>query len=97
MTKRPRWTAEEVVQNLSDDLDLDEPLMEGSDDEFSDLEFDDSDDEWMDADGHLASPPCGSPAPHSLSPAPPPASTSVAHSSSDVDSSRPPAPATSNG
>ena len=42
MTKRPRWTAEEVVQNLSDDDDLDdpdEPLMEGSD-EFSDLELD---------------------------------------------------------
>ena len=43
MTKRPRWTAEEVAQNLSDDEDeLDdpeEPLMEGSDDEFSDLEL----------------------------------------------------------
>lgn len=44
MTKKPRWTAEEVVQNLSDDDDdlddPDEPLMEGSDDEFSDLELD---------------------------------------------------------
>ena len=43
MTKRPRWTAEEVAQNMSDDEDeLDdpeEPLMEGSDDEFSDLEL----------------------------------------------------------
>ena len=42
MTKRPRWTAEEVVQNLHDDDDLDdpkEPLMEGSN-EVSDLEFD---------------------------------------------------------
>ena len=38
MTKRPRWTAEEVVQNLHDDDDLDdpdEPLMEGSDKTWS--------------------------------------------------------------
>jgi hypothetical protein len=58
MTKRPRWTAEEVAQNLSDDEDEvddpDEPLMEGSDDEFSDLEFDsdndDVDDNMMELD-----------------------------------------------
>ena len=53
MTKRPRWTAEEVVQNLHDDDDLDdpeEPLMEGSDDEFSDLEFDSDCDDDMDVD-----------------------------------------------
>ena len=49
MTKRPRWTAEEVAQNLSDDEDElddpDEPLMPGSDDEFSDLELDSDDDD----------------------------------------------------
>ena len=49
MTKRPRWTAQEVADNLSDDeVDLDdpdEPLMEGSDDEFSDLEFENNDDD----------------------------------------------------
>ena len=52
MTKRPRWTAHEVADNLSDDEvdldDLDEPLMEGSDDEFSDLEFDSNDDDHDD-------------------------------------------------
>jgi hypothetical protein len=57
MTKRPRWTAEEVAQNLSDDEDElddpDEPLMEGSDDEFSDLELDSDidDDDIMDLGG----------------------------------------------
>ena len=48
MTKRPRWTAEEVAQNLSDEDELDdpdEPLMPGSDDEFSDLELDSDDDD----------------------------------------------------
>ena len=48
MTKRPRWSAEEVAQNLSDDDELDdpdEPLMPGSDDEFSDLELDSGDDD----------------------------------------------------
>ena len=43
MTKRPRWTAEKVAQNLSDEDELDdpdEPLMAGSDDKFSDLELD---------------------------------------------------------
>ena len=49
MTKRPRWTAEEVAQNLSDDEDElddpDEPLMPGSDDKFSDLELDSDDDD----------------------------------------------------
>ena len=54
MSKRPRWTAEEVVQSLhDDDDDLDdpeEPLMEGSDDEFSDLEFDSDCDDDMDVD-----------------------------------------------
>ena len=60
MTKRPRWTAEEVAQNLSDDEDeLDdpeEPLMEGSDDEFSDLELDsDDDDDMVDLGGQQPS------------------------------------------
>ena len=61
MTKRPRWTAEEVVQNLTDDEDeLDdpeEPLMDGSDDEFSDLEIDsdDDDDDMMDLGGQQPS------------------------------------------
>ena len=57
MTKRPRFTAEEVAWNLSDnddDLDdPDEPIMEGSDDEFSELDLDsDCDgDDIMDLDG----------------------------------------------
>ena len=56
MAKRPRWTAEEVVQNLSDDDDdlddPDEPMMDSSDDEFTDLELDsDYDDgDMMDID-----------------------------------------------
>ena len=54
MTNGSRWTAEEVVQNLhDDDDDLDdpeEPLMEGSDDEFSDVEFDSDCDDDMDVD-----------------------------------------------
>ena len=45
--------------------DPDEPIMEGSDDDFSDLEFDDDDDEMMDADGgqRLSSPSSDSPDP----------------------------------
>ena len=45
MTKR-LYTAERVLEDLDDDQDYDdpnEPLMEGSDDEFSDLELDDDD------------------------------------------------------
>lgn len=56
MTKRPRWTADEVAQNLHDDDDFDdpdEPLMEGSDDEFSDLDLDSDDDDTMDVDDPL--------------------------------------------
>ena len=42
MTKRLRYTLEEVMDDEEDDYDdPDEPLMEGSDDEFSDLEIDD--------------------------------------------------------
>ena len=43
MTKRLHFTLEEVLEDvLSDDEDLDddEPMMEGSDDEFTDLEVD---------------------------------------------------------
>ena len=47
MTKRPHFTLEEVLDNvLSDDEDVDdpdEPIMEGSDDDFSDLGTDDKD------------------------------------------------------
>ena len=54
MTKRPRWTAEEVAQNLHDDNDdlddPDEPLLEGSDD---DLELDSEDNDTMDVDDPL--------------------------------------------
>ena len=42
MTKRLHYTLEEVIDHLSDeedDYDPDEPMMEGSDDEFSDLEM----------------------------------------------------------
>ena len=47
MTKRLHFTLEEVLENvLSDDENLDdnEPMMEGSDDEFSDLEVDEDED-----------------------------------------------------
>ena len=48
MTKRSRLTVEEVLDNvLSDDEDYDdpdEPMMPGSDDEFSDLEIDSDED-----------------------------------------------------
>ena len=101
MTKRPRWTAEEVVQNLSDDEELDdpeEPLMEGSDDEFSDLEFDsdyDDYDNMMDVDNpgseHTLSPPHNSPdtALHSNS------DTPSSGGMSDPDSTPPSSPSTS--
>ena len=47
MTKRLHFTLEEVLEDvLSDDeLDDDEPMMEGSDDEFSDLEVDEDEDD----------------------------------------------------
>lgn len=47
MTKRQHLTLDEVLDVLSDDEEeeLDEPMMEGSDDEFSDLEMYDSDDD----------------------------------------------------
>ena len=49
MTKRLHFTLEEVLEDmLSDDEDLDdldEPMMEGSDDEFSDLEVDEDEDD----------------------------------------------------
>ena len=48
MTKRQHYTLEEVMDHLSDEEDdyddPDEPMMEGSDDEFSDLEMDERDD-----------------------------------------------------
>ena len=53
MAKRQRLTVTEVLDTVcsddDEDLDdLDEPMMEGSDDEFSDLEMCDSDDDYMD-------------------------------------------------
>ena len=56
MTKRLHFTLEVLDDMLSDDedLDLDEPMMEGSDDEFSDLEVDEDEDDidsTMDAIG----------------------------------------------
>ena len=47
MTKRPHFTLEVLEDVLSDDeeLDNDEPMMEGSDDEFSDLEVDEDEDD----------------------------------------------------
>lgn len=48
MTKRLHFILEEVLEDvLSDDEDLDddEPMMEGSDDEFSDLEVDEDEDD----------------------------------------------------
>ena len=46
MAKRQRLTVEQVLEDISDDEDYDdpdEPMMEGSDDEFSDLEMDEDD------------------------------------------------------
>ena len=49
MTKRLHFTLEEVLEDMlpdDEDLDdLDEPMMEGSDDEFSDLEVDEDEDD----------------------------------------------------
>ena len=47
MAKRQRLTVEEVLETMQFDFedDPDEPMMEGSDDEFSDLEMSDSDNE----------------------------------------------------
>ena len=48
MTKRLHFTLEEVLEDvLSDDEDLDddEPMMEGSDDEFSDLDVDENEED----------------------------------------------------
>ena len=55
MTKRLHFTLEEVLDDiLSDDEDVDdpdEPMMEGSDDDFSDLEMDEDEDDTMDTTG----------------------------------------------
>ena len=43
MTKRLHYTVEDVIDQLSDEDDYDDPdelMMEGSDDEFLDLEMD---------------------------------------------------------
>ena len=47
MAKRQRLTVEEVLETMHSDLedDPDEPMMEGSDDEFSDMEMSDSNNE----------------------------------------------------
>ena len=59
MTKRPHFTVEEVLENvLSDDEDMDdvdEPIMEGSDDEFSDFDVSDIDDSEEDSPMDAAS------------------------------------------
>ena len=46
MAKRPRFVAvEDILEDLDidDSLDLNEPMLPGSDDEFSDLDIDFSD------------------------------------------------------
>ena len=46
MAKRQRLTVEQILEDISDDEDYDdpdEPMMEGSDDDFSDLEMDEDD------------------------------------------------------
>ena len=52
MAKRARMTVDDVVQQCVDsndyaecDYDPDEPVMEGSNDEFSDFEWDESDED----------------------------------------------------
>ena len=48
MTKRLHFTLEEVLEDVlsdDDDLDDDEPMMEGSDNEFSDLDMDENEDD----------------------------------------------------
>ena len=59
MTKRLHYTVEDVIDQLSDDDDYDdpdEPMMEGSDDEFSDLEMDKRDYEDLYGPVNLGSP-----------------------------------------
>ena len=53
MTKRLHFTLEEVLEDVfSDDEDLDDkPMLEGSDDQFSDLEVDENEDD-IDRVGH---------------------------------------------
>ena len=71
MTKRQHWTVDEIINNVvSDDEDYDpeEPMMEGSDDDFSDLELD------MDDDDDMPEQPCPSCSAGNSSP------TSPAHS-----------------
>ena len=53
MTKGLHFTLEVLKDALSDDEDLDddEPMMEGSDDEFSDLEVDENGDSVTDTIG----------------------------------------------
>ena len=69
MTKRLHLTAEEVLDNvfLDDDDDFDdpdEPVMEGSDDEFSDLDIDDNDYDPSSSTSLAPPTPCdGSPGP----------------------------------
>lgn len=60
MTKRLHYTVEDVIDQLSDEDDdyddPDEPMMEGSDDEFSDLEMDERDYEDLYGPVNLGSP-----------------------------------------
>ena len=74
MTKRQHWTVDDIINNVvSDDEDYDpeEPMMEGSDDDFSNLEWDD-----MDGDDDMPEQPCPSCSAGNSSP------TSPAHSPS---------------
>lgn len=77
MTKRQRLTVDQVLEDmLSDDEDYDnpdEPMIDGSDDDFSDLEMDERDDNMYDPMDH-DNPPgsstvSGSPT-HSVTPTP---------------------------
>ena len=101
MTKRLRWTAEEVAQNLSDDdddlADPDELLMEGIDDEFLGLELDsDYDDDDMDVHNqsgqHTSSTPYDGPDPD-----PALDTNSTEPVNSDLDSTPPLSPSSTNG
>ena len=95
MAKRLRLTVEDVLQQCDDGSDFsdddnwddpDEPVMEGSDDEFSNLEMDESNDntDSHTAPSYLASPPASPNAPSSSNTAGMSATTSASSYSTSM-------------
>ena len=84
MTKRQHYTVEDIFDHLSDeedDYDPDEPMMEGSDDEFSDLEMDERD--WYDQED-LDPPPPSTSTVSGAQPGSPPLSPSLSDTSTST-------------